>query len=99
MSPPPPPDAKDSAATVLVNMALEEYTLGVTDTEEPYGAQKDRPHIAMMLRAGRQGLRTALARRYFKRYNAAAPAQALADALLVLEGKRPILTPGASTFG
>lgn len=82
-------DAKDeklSAATTLVYLARERYELGVTVDGEPFAVAKDGPHIARMLRGGKTGLRAELASEYFKRFERAAPQQALADALLVLEG-------------
>ena len=41
-------------------MACEDYTLGVTDTGEPFGIRRDTPYLAMMLRGGRTGLRAEL---------------------------------------
>ena len=76
-----------SAAALLVEMACEDYTLGVTDTGEPFGIRRDTPHLAMMLRGGRTGLRAELAHRFWDTYQTPAPQQALADACLVLEGK------------
>jgi hypothetical protein len=75
-----------SAAALLVDMACEDYTLGVTDTGDPYGTHRDTPHLALMLRGGKTGLRAELARRYWDRHKAAPPQQALADAGMVLEG-------------
>ena len=75
-----------SAAALLVDMACEDYTLGVTDTGEPFGIRRDTPHLAMMLRGGRTGLRAELAHRFWDTYQTPAPQQALADACLVLEG-------------
>jgi hypothetical protein len=75
-----------SSAALLVDMACEDYTLGVTDTGEPYGIHCDTPHLALMLRGGRTGLRAELARRYWDTYHMPVPQQAIADACLVLEG-------------
>jgi hypothetical protein len=75
-----------SVAAQLVDMARGAYNLGVTDTDDPYGVSRDRPHIAMMLRGGRTGLRAELARRFFTENNTVASQQALADACTVLEG-------------
>jgi hypothetical protein len=84
----PEPDRcqQRSAAALLVDMACEEYTLGVTDTGEPYGTHCDTPHVALMLRGGKTGLRAELARRYWDAYSTPAPQQAIADACMVLEG-------------
>jgi hypothetical protein len=75
-----------SAAALLVDMTCEDYTLGVTDTGEPYGTHRDTPHLALMLRGGKTGLRAELARRYWDTHQAAPPQQALADTGMVLEG-------------
>jgi 5S rRNA maturation endonuclease (ribonuclease M5) len=77
---------RKSQATRLVEMARSEYQLGSTDTDEPYATHPDRPHLAMMLRGGRTGLRAELARRYFDENDSAATQSALADACTVLEG-------------
>jgi 5S rRNA maturation endonuclease (ribonuclease M5) len=77
---------KRSVAARLVDLARGDYTLGVTDTDDPFGVTHDRPHIALMLRGGRTGLRAELARRYFALTNTVASQQALADACCVLEG-------------
>lgn len=75
-----------SVAAQLVDLARSEYTLGITETDEPFGVHRDRPHIAMMLRGGKTGLRAELARRYFAETNVVPSQQALADACMVLEG-------------
>ena len=67
-------------------MTQEYYELGCTDDDEPFGANKSQPHIAMLLRGGRAGLRTDLAARYFKETGVVASSQALTDAVLILEG-------------
>lgn len=75
-----------SVASQLVDMARNDYRLGISDTEEPFGVRSDRPHIARMLRGGKTGLRAELAQRYFNENGAAASQQALGDACMVLEG-------------
>jgi hypothetical protein len=77
---------RKSVAAQLVELALDEYQLGMSDEEEPYGVRAAQPHIAMLLRGGRTGLRAELARRYFDQTGAVAAQQALADATNVLEG-------------
>lgn len=77
---------KISAASALVNMALAHYDLGITPAGEPYALAKGGGHIARPLRGGKTGLRPELSKRYFQETGKAAPQQALADALLVLEG-------------
>jgi hypothetical protein len=84
--PEPPQPLQRSAGALLVEMACEDYTLGVTDAAEPYGIHRDTPHVAMLLRGGRTGLRAELAQRFWDTHQMPAPQQALAEACLVLEG-------------
>ncbi len=77
---------KKSVAARLVGMAQERYLLGVSDEGEPFGADRTRPHLVMLLRGGRAGLRADLAARYFAETGAAAGGQALTDSTLILEG-------------
>jgi hypothetical protein len=78
---------KTSAATRLVQMAQERFTLGVTTTGEAYAVPAGGPNVARVLRGGRRSLRAELARIHYEETRTAANAQALADALLVLEGE------------
>lgn len=75
-----------SAAAQLVDMAQAHYRLGITETDDAFGVTEDQPHIALMLRGGKTGLRAEMARRFFAETNAVASQQALADAGMVLEG-------------
>jgi hypothetical protein len=84
---------KKSVAARLVGMAQERYLLGVSDEGEPFGADRARPHLAMLLRGGRAGLRADLAARYFADTGAAAGGQALTDSTLILEGLAATQTP------
>ncbi|OKH72318.1 hypothetical protein FIV07_21395 [Mycobacterium sp. THAF192] len=77
---------KKSVAARLVDMARERYVLGVSKDGEPFGAERSRPHLAILLRGGRAGLRADLAARYFTETGAVAGGQALTDATLILEG-------------
>ena len=77
--------SKSSAATRLVEMALERYQFGISDDGQPYAVRPGQ-HVVRMLRGGKDSLRAELARAYYERYGKAAPQQALADAALVLEG-------------
>jgi hypothetical protein len=76
----------DSAATVLVRLALSRYDFGIADSGEAFAVPKNGPRTAQMLRGGKPSLRTQLSRMYFDGTGKAAPSQALADALLVLQG-------------
>jgi energy-coupling factor transporter ATP-binding protein EcfA2 len=78
---------KKAAATVLVELALARYRLGVSEGGEPFAVAHDVPHLARLLRGGQGSLRAELAGAYYTATGKAAPAQALADALLVLEGE------------
>ncbi len=84
---------KKSVAARLVGMAQERYLLGVSEDGEPFGADRTRPHLAMLLRGGRTGLRADLAARYFTETGAAAGGQALTDSTLILEGLAATQTP------
>jgi hypothetical protein len=77
---------KTSAATALVRLARERYTLRVTPEGEPFAMPIDGPRVARLLRGGRGSLRAELADAYFETTGRAAPQQALTDALLTLEG-------------
>ncbi len=41
---------KKSVAARLVGMAQERYLLGVSEEGEPFGADRTRPHLAILLR-------------------------------------------------
>ena len=76
-----------SVAAQLVDLTLAEYTLGVSETDEPFAVSKTRPHIALPLRGGKTGYRPELARRYYDLTDSVPGSQALTDACAVLEGK------------
>jgi hypothetical protein len=75
-----------SVSTVLVEFARERYDLGVSNAGESYAIPKEGPHVVLMLRGGRTSLRAQLAREYYQRTGKTARQQALADALLTIEG-------------
>ncbi len=77
---------RKSVATALVDLAQEFYTFGVSDLGEPFAIPIDGPRVVAMLRGSKTSLRALLAREYFSRTGKAATQQALADALLVIEG-------------
>jgi len=66
-------------------MALSWYRLGQTEAGQPFAVDLDGPRYVRMLR-GDRGLRSELAAGYFRKHNKAPSAQALADALAVIEG-------------
>jgi hypothetical protein len=74
-----------SAATKLARIAQDRYTFGVSDTGEPYALPLDGPRIVKMLR-GAGSLRAELAAAFLSDNGTPPPQQALADALMALEG-------------
>jgi len=84
---------KPSAASQLVEMALDRYHFSVTEDGQPYAIRTGR-HVVRMLRGGKNSLRAELSQAYYQRHKKAAPQQALADALLVLEGMAQDQDPG-----
>jgi hypothetical protein len=80
------PNAKQSAASLIVELALDRYDFGVTEEGQPYAIKPGR-HVVRMLRGGKNSLRAELSQAFYRKYKKAAPQQALADALLVLEGQ------------
>jgi hypothetical protein len=82
-----------SQASMLVDMATDDYLLGVGDDRAPYGSYPDTPHVALPLRGGKLGLRNALARTFFRKHNTVPSSQALADACNVIEAIAAEQTP------
>jgi energy-coupling factor transporter ATP-binding protein EcfA2 len=85
--------AKDSTSTVLVGLALERYRLGLSADDEAFAVALDGPRIVRPLRGGKGSLRAELADAYYAQTGKVAAQQALADALLVLEGRAQRETP------
>ncbi|MGW2092072.1 hypothetical protein [Promicromonospora sukumoe] len=75
-----------SAAAVLVDLALKRYDLGCTPDGDAYAVPRTGGNVVRMLRGGRSSLRAELAKAYRQQTGAIAGQQALADALLVLQG-------------
>ena len=81
------PDGRGpGAATILVRLATDRYELGISEDDEPYAIPKNGPRIARLLRGGKASLRAELAAAYYAQTSRPAPQQALAEALLVIEG-------------
>jgi hypothetical protein len=74
-----------SAATKLARIAQERYTFGVSIEGEPYALPLNGPRIVKMLR-GAGSLRAELAAAFLTDFGNPPPQQALADALMALEG-------------
>ncbi|WP_051079910.1 hypothetical protein [Thioalkalivibrio thiocyanodenitrificans] len=79
-------ETKKSAATILVELAQKKYRFGISGDGECFAVPLSGPKVVATLRGNRQSLRGQLARDYFRTAGRAAPQQALADALLVIEG-------------
>lgn len=79
-------DRGPSVSTQLVQIAQELFDFGVSDLGETFALPKKGAKVVSMLRGSRTSLRALLAREFFTRAGRAAGQQALADALLVLEG-------------
>ena len=77
---------RKSAATRLVEMAMNKYDFGVSTVGEAFALPKSGAKIVALLRGSKTALRGQLAREYFRATRKAAPQQALADALAVLDG-------------
>jgi hypothetical protein len=75
-----------STSTLLVELALKRYEFGCTEDGQPF-AVKPGGHVVRMLRGGKNSLRAELSKAYYHLHGKVAPQQALADALLVLEGQ------------
>lgn len=79
--------SKDSTATAIVRLALDRYRLGLSADDDPFAVALDGPRIVRALRGGKGSLRAELADAYYADAGKVAAQQALADALLVLEGR------------
>lgn len=77
---------KKSQATLLVDLALHEYSLGISPDGKPFAFASSVPHVALDLRGNKLGLRSQLARDYFMQHRAAPSQNSVAAALNVLEG-------------
>ncbi len=77
---------RKSAATRLVEMAMDAYDFGISTVGEAYALPKSGPKIVALLRGSKTSLRGQLAREYFRATGKVATQQALADALAVLDG-------------
>ncbi len=84
---PEAPDAKRSAATILVDLALSRFEFGVSTDGDVFGMPIDGPPVVFQLRGSTRSLRAQLARMFYEAYGRAASQSALADALAVLEGQ------------
>lgn len=79
-------EEKKSASTILVEIALDRYDFYVGDSGETFAIPKNGPTVTLPVRGGKVSLRKQLAKSYFAKMRKAAPQQALADAMMVIEG-------------
>ncbi|MDZ7799983.1 MAG: hypothetical protein U5K81_04195 [Trueperaceae bacterium] len=77
---------KRSQASSLIELTREKYRFGISASGETFGVLHEGPQMAVLMRGGQHSLRAQLARDYFQRHGRAASQQALADALLTLDG-------------
>lgn len=78
--------AETTQASLIVDLAENNYHLGRAASGDPYAVGKDGPNIAVPFR-GRSSLRTRLAAAFREAEGRPPSANALADALAVLEGQ------------
>ena len=78
---------RHSASDDLVALAIERYDLARSEDGDPFAVDRLGPNVAQTLRGGRASLRASLAASYAERFDKVPPAQALVDALAVLEGR------------
>lgn len=84
---------RKSAATMLVDLVTARYRLGISEDDDVFALPVAGPQVVRMLRGGKGSMRAELASAYFAEKGRAAPQQALADALLVLDGRARELDP------
>ena len=84
---------RKSQSTELVELAVERYDFGRATTGEPFGVPRDGPYVARMLRGGSHSLRAELAVAYVELHGKAPTSSAVADAMLVLEGRAQAQEP------
>ncbi|MBF6606511.1 MAG: hypothetical protein IVW53_13135 [Chloroflexi bacterium] len=78
---------KRSAADLIVELAMDRYDLARAEDGEPFAVERAGPNVARMFRGGRASLRATLAAIFADQFGKVPPAQALVDALAVLEGR------------
>jgi len=74
-----------SASTQLVELAEERYQFRLSDERQPYAVKPGR-HVVRLLRGGQDSLRAELSQAFYRKHKKVPPQQALADAMLALEG-------------
>lgn len=74
-----------SAASWLVKLARDRYTLGVSEAGEPFAVANNGPHVVRLLRGDQLSLRGEMARAYYDAFARPVHQNALADAMATLE--------------
>jgi len=80
-------EPKKSAADRVVELALERYEFGSTEEGDAFALDANVGHVVRTLKGGKVSLRAELAALYRTKHGKVPSAQALADALMVLEGE------------
>jgi hypothetical protein len=81
------PDEHTGIADRLVELALQCYRIGRTQTNDAFAVEIDGPNVALMFNGSRDALRSALARAYRRAYGRVPNNTALTDALTTLQGE------------
>ena len=79
-------DGQKTIATVLYEMALDRYELGVSTSKESFAIPKTGPRILRLFRGNAESLRNQLAREYYDETGKVAASGGLTDALASLSG-------------
>jgi hypothetical protein len=78
---------RQSAASELVVLASDLFRVGMSTDETPYAVLKDGAQVARELRGTASSLRAKLSQEYWTTHKKVAPAQALSEALVTLDGE------------
>lgn len=87
------PEPPDSQSELIVKLALENFRIGRSDSDEPFAVRRDGPNIALMFRGSSDAMRATLAREFRRRYGRVPNASAMSDALTTLHGEALECTP------
>lgn len=80
-------EKRKSTADMLVDLALQRYRIGRTESDDAFAVERDGPNVAIMFRGSRDALRSTLAHTYRKMHGRTPNSTALSDALTVLQGE------------
>jgi len=82
-----PPESKPRQAELVVQLALEMFRLGRSDTGEPFAVAHERPGHAHMLQHDAETFRSLLACSFRRKYRSSPTLSAINDALTILRGE------------